>query len=220
MKLYHNKDWLYQKYINEKLSSIEISKICKCNYQNILYWLENFKIKRRTMPEAIKGKSFGFYIGHKINLGHRHSETTKRKMSENMRGEKSHWFGKHHTEITKKKMSFAKIGNQSFLGRKHSKESINKMSIIHGGEKNPAWKGGKIINPCGYILIHLPAHPNANKKGYIAEHRLVMEKKLGRYLEPKEVVHHNNKITDDNRPENLRLFKSKGKHLAYHNKQS
>lgn len=75
---------------------------------------------------------------------------------------------------------------------------------------------GYTITGDGYIRIFMPTHPFATKKGYIMEHRLVMEKYLGRYLHPTEIVHHINGIKSDNRIKNLKLFSSKGKHLNLH----
>jgi hypothetical protein len=82
------------------------------------------------------------------------------------------------------------------------------------GEKHRDWKGGRIPDKNGYILVHQPDHPYANSGGYVREHRLVMEQRLGRYLDPKEIVHHLNGDRADNRIENLELFASNGEHLA------
>ena len=58
----------------------------------------------------------------------------------------------------------------------------------------------------GYILIYTPDHPLADQKGYVLEHRLVVEKRIGRYLLRSEPVHHINGIRNDNRDENLQLL--------------
>jgi hypothetical protein len=57
----------------------------------------------------------------------------------------------------------------------------------------------------GYVLIYLPTHPFADNKGFVREHRLVIEKSIGRHLKRSELVDHINGITNDNRLENLRI---------------
>lgn len=64
---------------------------------------------------------------------------------------------------------------------------------------------GRYVDPNGYVYVSAPGHPAA-RGGYVAEHRLIVEQKLGRYLLTRESVHHVNGIRDDNRPENLELW--------------
>lgn len=97
--------------------------------------------------------------------------------------------GRHHSEASKRKIGMAHKGkNYGFVGQNH-----------------PCWKGGKVILPDGYIIIKKPDHPHVHKNGYVLEHRLVMEKHLGRYLKPKEVVHHKDGNKGNNDISNLCL---------------
>ncbi len=84
------------------------------------------------------------------------------------------------------------------------------------GLDNCNWKGGRIKDTEGYIFVLNRNHPFARKSGYILEHRLVLEKHLGRYLQPEEIIHHINEIVDDNRIGNLRLFPTKSAHTKFH----
>ena len=75
------------------------------------------------------------------------------------------------------------------------------------GEKSRHWKGGRQVR-AGYVFINQPEHPSCqgNQRRYVAEHRLVMEAHLGRFLASHETVHHKNGIKTDNRLENLELW--------------
>lgn len=82
------------------------------------------------------------------------------------------------------------------------------------GSKNPRWKGGKSMNN-GYIIILEPNHPFYVAGKYVYEHRLVVEKQIGRYLLPSEITHHLNGIKDDNLPENLMAFVNHSAHIRF-----
>lgn len=75
------------------------------------------------------------------------------------------------------------------------------------GERNASWVGGRMVDLDGYVLLQ-------TRPTRVLEHRVVMERKLGRSLLPGEVVDHIDGITIHNDPSNLRLFSSNGDHLA------
>lgn len=100
----------------------------------------------------------------------------------------------------------------SALKEKMSKNNA-KFFLGKNGNKNPSWKGGRYVDKRdGYVMINSPEHPNRRSDNYVLEHRLVMEKIIGRYLFPDEDVNHLNGKKDDNRPENLKLVR----HFAHY----
>jgi hypothetical protein len=114
--------------------------------------------------------------------------------------------------------------NQEWLEQKWVNENLTgkKISELLGCEKHTVllwarkfglkphrpggWTGGRFIDKSGYTKVWCPGHPSKKKNGYVPEHRLIMEKYIGRYLEKWEEVHHVNGIKDDNRIENLELL--------------
>ena len=118
--------------------------------------------------------------------------------------------GQHHSTETKNRISEAlkKVDHSYFIGRKVSNIAKDKIRESKKGDKNPRWNGGKLVSH-GYVFILMPSHPHSTKTGYIREHRIIMEKHLGRYLKQNEVVHHINGVRNDNRIENLEIFDKK-----------
>lgn len=95
------------------------------------------------------------------------------------------------------------------------------------GERHGSWKGGRRINKDGYVLVWISPndffYPMADKNGHVAEHRLVMARKLGRCLASWELVHHKGiryegkENKQDNLEDNLELTTS-GSHMIAHHK--
>lgn len=130
MEKYKNKNWLYKKINNEKLSISEIAKQCGVAVTTISRWAAKFKLRK---------------IGH--------------------------------------------------------------HNVDRHGSRNPYWNGGRYKDRAsGYILVYSPDHPFRTKKGYVLEHRLVVERSIKRHLRSNEIIHHKNKIKDDNRKENLEII--------------
>ncbi len=92
------------------------------------------------------------------------------------------------------------------------------LSCSSSGSSNGNWSGGRTRHHKGYVLVWTPSHPRAHN-GYVFEHVLVAESKIGRFLLDDEVAHHDNEIKDDNRPENIIVMK-RDEHSKHHARKS
>ena len=101
--------------------------------------------------------------------------------------------------------NLGKTGTKSpQYGKKMTNSMREKMKAIwkkNGDNK----RFGIKMHRLGYVMEYAPDHPAAGRDGYVLKHRLVMEEKLGRFLNEDEIVHHINGDKTDNRIDNLEL---------------
>ena len=125
--------------------------------------------------------------------------------------------GRKHSEETKRKISEANKGHGV------TPEMRRKMSLkmkARLADNSPNWGGGKDkINHYGYVLEFDETLPPTRGGRYTPRYRRVMEEKLGRKLGKHETVHHINGIKADDRPENLYLC-TLSSHRKMHNEMS
>ena len=95
---------------------------------------------------------------------------------------------------------------QQRVGKKHTISTKRKMSFAQKGEKSHRWKGGRTTyKKGGYVGILMEKSRYKNSR-YYYEHRLVMEKMIGRELHRWEIVRHIDNNPQNNKEENLQLM--------------
>lgn len=105
-----------------------------------------------------------------------------------------------------------KISNYCTLscsGKNAARHIKNHRGNTNSGSKHWNWKGGFNYSSQGYIQV------NVGIRKRKLQHRLVMEKHLGRELLKSEQVHHINGDKTDNRIENLQVL-SASEHTKLH----
>lgn len=115
-------------------------------------------------------------------------------------------------------MNAGKFCSRACRNKVHLNEGPRGPNPKLAGPNNPAWKGGRYIEPDkGYVMILMRNHPRARKNGYVLEHILVAEKMLGRPLTETEEVHHRDLNRANNAPDNLKIYATHLEHwMAEH----
>jgi len=190
------------------------TKHCKCGCGTIVR--ENYAIghhrRGAKMPEGFKqnmskrmsGKNNPFY-------GKKHTEETRKHLSETHKAPRPYRLGIKHSEETKKKMSISHSGkNHPNFGKHLSEETRKKISIKHIGKKCPRPSLGWIRSKDGYKMFMV------NGKE-VLEHNLVWIKHNECPIPKGWIIHHINQNKLDNRIENLVCIQ-RGYHMTLHKK--
>lgn len=120
-KQYQNRDWLYEKYVEEGMSDKEISDICDVSDSTIC---------RNRNKMGIEGRE---------KLTDEQREKISQSVSEHLEESGHPMEGKSHSEESKRKISAAKSGeNHQFYGKSRP-EFAEKMR----GKNNPSYKDGR-----------------------------------------------------------------------------
>lgn len=181
-----------------------VAGLCECGCG------QTTSIAPRTRSEAgwVKGQPLRFVSGHQMRPPGQREKMASKKRGRNLTPNVQR---DHSGRIVEP--AECPICGGGFLQRRDGvpKTCSRSCARVKQHRRNDGhsgnYKGGRIRQPSGYVLTLARDHPRANPAGYVREHRLVMEQVLGRFLEPHEQVHHRNGVRDDNRPENLELWK-------------
>ena len=206
---------LEELHYGQNLTTGEIAKIYGCHKDTVLLALKRFNLKPRghirasEKPEVVVRLIELYDKSHSLRIVEKetgmHRKTISKILKDNgvrvySKEENAKLTWKNHKHPNKDKVGVL----SPMYGRKMSPETRKKMESVWERNGNERRKYRK-KSSSGYVLIYCPNHPFADRDGYVAEHRLVMEKVLGRVLGTEEYVHHKNGIKTDNDIENLQL---------------
>ncbi len=200
-----DKKKLVDLYIKQRLPSEEVAQILGCSDSHVLKFLHLYDIPVRKKQERIPGLTESnlrnLYENYKWS-------TIKISKYLNCNDESVRQALRRHGIAIRSRSDAAKIKDIKPEERKRLKTHFEKLNLNKMGKDHPSWKGGRYIDSYGYVIRRIDGK-------VIKEHRHVMEKHLGRKLEPWEEVNHKNLNKQDNSLGNLEVIYSEHKHKDY-----
>src|SRR5712671_7569606 len=120
-------------------------------------------------------------------------------------------------------MSIAEIGQALHATWRTLSRCLNQAGVVlrpkgpRDSSHRPPRMVFRYVEKQGYVRVWRPEHHRANKKGFVLEHILVAELKIGRPILRHEDVHHLDENKANNQPENLAVFPCRADHIRHHN---
>lgn len=132
---YHFNNHLQRSWNKYKEYNFEFSVVEECFEDELddreIYWISNYDSYHNGYNQTKGGGGM---------RGFKHSDKTRKKISESTKGENAPWYGKQRSEETKIKIGAASkarlvdLENHPMYGKKHSEESKDKMRKSHSGK--------------------------------------------------------------------------------------
>lgn len=194
MKKYNDIKWLSYQYNILNKSSLSIASECNVNKTTILNHLKKNKIK-------IKSSTDYTFLDKKPYMDKKWMEKE---------------YSNKTTTMIARKCNVSTSIILKWLKRFNIK--IRSRNERMSGKFHHSFEGNSFLSN-GYKNIYCPNHPRIhrlkNKRPYVKEHIIIMEKHLKRFLNKGEEIHHmdGNKLNND--INNLKLFKSSSDHIKY-----
>ena len=95
--------------------------------------------------------------------------------------------------------------------------SLTCRNLRYRGAGNPKWRGGRVLDKDGRVMVYAPNDPHATMFGgtHAYEYRIVAARKIGRPLAANEIVHHIDGDPRNNALENLEVM-TQAEHARRH----
>jgi biotin operon repressor len=193
-----DKEWLKKKYVDENLSGQQIGELLGCTKYPVLRALRKHGLGARVHSSKYPQLNDKEWLHDQY--------IAQGKSVKQIANDVGAHVGGVHSALT----------HMGIKTRDPKEAWAVKFRQGRFGKKAANWQGGRSKSTNGHIYIYSPEHPYSNKQGYVMEHRLVMEKAIGRYLAPEEIIHHINMQKQDNTIDNLYLCADNGAHRDIH----